>query len=59
MKELCESCLHSEVCKLRDKYTALNKAVEDLLKTEEAKGGEFTIVISCIKHYDKGDYLKR
>ena len=57
MKEICESCLHSEVCKLREKYTALSRAVDDLLKTEEAKGGEFTISISCSKWYDRGDYL--
>ena len=59
MKEICESCLHSEVCKLRDKYIAINKAVEDLLKTEEAKGREFAITVGCSKYYDKGNYLKR
>lgn len=46
MKELCDRCIHWDVCKLREKYTALNRAVDDLLKTEEAKGGEFTISIS-------------
>lgn len=59
MKEICESCLHSEVCKLRDNYTALNKAAEDLSKTEEAKGGAFTITISCVKYYNKGDNIMR
>lgn len=59
MKEICTSCLHRDVCKLRDNYTALNKAAENLSEVEEAKSGAFVISISCVKYYNKGDYLMR
>ncbi|MBR7149895.1 MAG: hypothetical protein IKD01_02625 [Oscillospiraceae bacterium] len=58
MKDDCDACEHTEVCKYKEAYKAINAAAKSLCSKEENKNGAFTITTSC-RHCRRNDtYLK-